>query len=73
VEILHRLTPATRQWPTHSVRLLTTCLIHMQLLQPNTPVSAASTGSSFSTGSNISHPASPLKSQSANNLPTAWM
>jgi hypothetical protein len=77
VEILHRLTPATRHWATQSIHLLTACLTRMQLLPPLTPVPVANPGSSFSssfgTGPNISHHASPLKSQSATGLPAASM
>jgi hypothetical protein len=42
VEILHRLTPATRHWATQSIHLLTDCLTRMQLLPPLTPVTVAS-------------------------------
>ena len=78
VEILHRLTPATRHWATQSIHLLTACLTRMQLLPPLTPVPVAnpgsSFGSSFGTASNISHHvAGPLPSQSAASLPAASM
>jgi hypothetical protein len=60
VEILHRLTPATRHWATQSIHLLTACLTRMQLLPPLTPVPVASPGSSFGsslgTGPNINRP-----------------
>ena len=71
VEILHRLTPATRHWATQSIHLLTACLTRMQLL---TPVPVASPRSSFGPGPNIGHHAAgPLKSQSAASLPAASM
>jgi hypothetical protein len=78
VEILHRLTPATRHWATQSIHLLTACLTRMQLLPPLTPVPAANPGSrfgsSFGTGPNIGHHAAgPLQSQSAAGLPAATM
>ncbi|MFM8475267.1 MAG: hypothetical protein ACKOEO_05655 [Planctomycetaceae bacterium] len=50
VEILHRLTPATRHWATQSIHLLTACLTRMQVLPPLTPVPVASPGSSFGPG-----------------------
>jgi hypothetical protein len=76
VEILHRLTPATRHWATQSIHLLTACLTRMQLLPPITPLPVANPGSSFGsslgTGPNISHHAAgPLQSQSATRLPAA--
>jgi hypothetical protein len=72
VEILHRLTPATRHWATQSIHLLTACLTRMQLLPPLTPVPVASPGSSFGTGPNIGHhAAASLQSQSAAGLPAA--
>jgi hypothetical protein len=78
VEILHRLTPATRHWATQSIHLLTACLTRMQLLPPLTPVPVANPGSSFSssfgTGPNINRqPSVPLQSQSAAGLPAASM
>ena len=78
VEILHRLTPATRHWATQSIHLLTACLTRMQLLPPLTPVPVANPGSSFGsslgTGPNIGHHAAPsLQSQSAAGLPAASM
>jgi hypothetical protein len=78
VEILHRLTPATRHWATQSIHLLTACLTRMQLLPPLTPVPVASPRSSFSssfgTGPNIGHHAAgPLQSPSTAGLPAASM
>lgn len=78
VEILHRLTPATRHWATQSIHLLTACLTRMQLLPPLTPVPVANPGSSFGsslgTGPNIGHhAAASLQSQSAAGLPAASM
>ena len=74
VEILHRLTPATRHWATQSIHLLTACLTRMQLLPPLTPVPVANPGSSFGPGPNIGHHAArPLQSQSAASLPAASM
>ncbi|MFN9225067.1 MAG: hypothetical protein ACK6D6_23380, partial [Planctomyces sp.] len=72
VEILYRLTPATRHWATQSIHLLTACLTRMQLLPPLTPVPVASPGSSFGAGPNIGHHAAgPLQSPSAAGLPAA--
>ena len=74
VEILHRLTPATRHWATQSIHLLTACLTRMQLLPPLTPVPVASPGSSFGPGPNIKRqPSVPLQSQSAASPPAASM
>jgi len=74
VEILHRLTLATRHWATQPIQLPTACLTGMQLLPPITPVPVASPGSSFGTGPNINRcAAGPLKSQSASGLPAASM
>ncbi len=50
LEILHRLTPATRHWATQSIHLLTACLTRMQLLPTLTTVPIANRGSSFGTG-----------------------
>ena len=78
VEILHRLTPATRHWATQSIHLPIACLTRIQLLPPLTPVPVASPRSSFGlslgTASNIGHhAAASLPSQSAASPPAASM
>lgn len=74
VEILHRLTLATRHWATQPIQLPTACPTSMQLLPPISPVPVASFGLSFGAGPNISRrPADPRTSQPAAGLPAASM